>query len=71
MLLKASDGFHEILVMPINSIVSKIGLIQRMERNKLNLDEPFIVVRSNVSLEDVKNNPAMQEIVSKLSKTNN
>lgn len=67
MLLMASDGFHEIRVMPINSIVSKINLIQRMERNKLNLVEPFIVVGSNVSIEDVKNNPAMQEIVSKLT----
>lgn len=68
MLLKASDGFHEIRVMPINSIVSKIDLIQRMEQNGIDLEEPFIVVGPNVSLEDVKNNPAMQEIVSNLEK---
>lgn len=68
MLLKASDGFHEIRIMPVNAIISKIDLIHRMEQNGLNLDEPFIVVGPNVSLEDVKNNPAMQEIVSKLNK---
>ena len=55
-------------IMPFNAIISKIDLIHRMEQNGLNLDEPFIVVGPNVSLEDVKNNPAMQEIVSKLNK---
>lgn len=67
MLLKAADGFHEIRVMPINSIISKIDLIQRMEQRGFNLEEPFIVVGPNVSLEDVKNNPAMQEIVSRIN----
>jgi len=67
MLLKVSDGFHEIMVMPINSIISKIDLIQRMEQRGFNLEEPFIVVGPNVSLEDVKNNPAMQEIVSRIN----
>ena len=68
MLLKASDGFHEIRVMSVNAIISKIDLIHRMEQNGFNLDDPFIVVGPNVSLEDIKNNPAMQEIVSRLNK---
>lgn len=68
MLLRVSDGFNEIRVMPISSIISKIDLIQRMEQNGLNLDEPFIVVGPKVSLDDVKNNPAMQEIVAKLNR---
>lgn len=66
MLLKASDGFREIRVLPIKYIIDKLDLVQRMAKTQIDMKKPFIVVGPNVSLDDVKNNPAIQDIIEKI-----
>lgn len=68
MLLKVSESDGLIRVMPTREILRIIDQSIRIEKSGIDTHEPFIVVPPGTSIEELKRNPAIIEILAKLRK---
>lgn len=68
MLIKAADGYNNVIVMPIETIIFKINQIERLRQIGHNINDPFIIVGPGVTMDMVKNSAVVKEIISKIKK---
>lgn len=68
MLIRAANGYNNVIVMSIEAIISKINQIERLRQMGHNLNEPFLVVGPSVTMEKVENSTIVKEIISKIKR---
>lgn len=59
MLLRVVDRDYEVFVLPISEVFAKIDEVNRLQASGVNLSQPAIVVPRGTTMEDVRNNPAV------------
>jgi hypothetical protein len=62
-LLRATPNDTKVYVEPMKHVIEKIRQVISLMNSGVDFNEPFIVVGPNVTLQDVKNNMAVQTIV--------
>ena len=63
MLLRVVDKGYEIFVMPISFILRYIDQLDRLRSLGIETDQPFIVVPPGTTIDDVKNNIAVEAAI--------